>query len=75
MIIYQIILAFIMLNAINICNGFDGKVLGFCLWGILGIIPLIVKWKNEKITKEEIERNKRYFEYQEKYYNDYGEMP
>ena len=75
MIIYQIALAIVMIGTLNNCVSFDGKLIGFCIWGILAIIPLFTRRAKMKMTEEQKLRDINYFKYQEKYFNDYGEMP
>ena len=75
MIIYQTILAFIMICAIGLCKTGDGVICGIIMWFLLCKIPLFVYKHRRKVTRKDIERYKKIAEYRKYYYNNYGELP
>ena len=78
MIFYQICLGIILLGSVYCCNGIDGKILGILCWFILSIMPFVYKYdkkQKRKLTQEDIYKINQQRIYQEKYYNEFGELP
>ena len=76
MIFYQILLAIILLGSILNCESGNGQIIGLLIWFVLSIIPIlyISNNKNNLIRKDIYKINKKRI-YQEKYYNEFGELP
>lgn len=75
MIVYQIILAIIMFSAIIFCDDFNGKIIGFYIWGILSSIAIVVRYKQKQMTIHEKINNQYISEYNNKYFDNFGELP
>lgn len=75
MIVYQIILAIIMVSTIIFCDDFNGKIIGFYIWGILSSIAMVVKYKQKQMTIHEKINNQYISEYNNKYFDNFGELP
>lgn len=75
MIIYQIILAIVMVSTIIFCDDFNGKIIGFYIWGILSSITIVVRYKQKQMTTNEKINGKRISEYNNQYFDNFGELP
>ena len=77
MIIYQIIVGFIMFGSISYCKTINGIIAGIMIWIMLSIIPLFIflKVKDKKITKKEQYVLNKQKQYEEDYFNEFGELP
>lgn len=75
MIIYQIILAFIMIMAINTCDGFDGKLFGLFLWALISLVSLAIHYESKKMKNIDKIKNRQMAIYNEEYFNNFGELP
>lgn len=74
MIFYQICLAAILLGSVSYCESVNGKTIGILCWLILSVVPLIYKY-NRKRGKVNLYKINQQRIYQEKYYNEFGELP
>ncbi len=74
MIIYEIILAIIMIGSISYCKTSSGAEVGIIVWAMLGLFPCLFRinsnnGNNYMVNGKDIRLDVN------KYYNDYGEMP
>ena len=74
MIVYEIVLAIIMIGSISYCKTSSGAEAGIFVWIVLGLFPCLFRinrnngnnyMANDKDIRLDVN----------KYYNDYGEMP
>ena len=78
MIFYQICLAIVLLGSVSCCESVNGKTIGILCWLILSVVPLIIKYNEssrKKLTQKDIYKINQQRKYQEKYYNEFGELP
>lgn len=75
MIVYQIILAIIMVSTIIFCDDINGKIIGFYIWGIFSSIAIVVKYKQKQMTIHEKINGQYISEYNNKYFDNFGELP
>jgi len=77
MIIYQIIVGFIMFGSILYCKTSNGIIVGIMIWIIFSIIPLLIfsKVKDRNIIKKEQYFLNKQKQYEEDYFNEFGELP
>lgn len=75
MIFYQVLIAVIAIGTLTRCETTNGVLAGLVIWFLLGVFPLIMVHKGKKLTKTEIRRQNQYYEYQEEYFNNFGELP
>ena len=74
MIIYEIILAIIMIGSLSYCKTSSGAEDGIIVWAMLGLFPCLFRinsnnGNNYMVNGKDIRLDVN------KYYNDYGEMP
>lgn len=75
MILYEVVIAIIAIGTLIRCETGDGILLGFVIWFLLGGFPLIAIYKGKKMTNAERKKLNDYYNYQEEYFNNFGELP